>query len=381
MARQFEKIGRELSASRKSLGLRQSELADIVGCRQPALSAWERGENAPSHEYRQKLCDALSLNVTRFEKLIDEANLSADRKSQNIRVDEGELESAFARRAINAARSIFGENSLEIELVAPEKLPVVDNVLLQKEWAQNLSRGCNYRIYWFTDFLLQNLSRDPDDEGTLLSFASALRDIVRNNNFESGGGAATGMIEHIFIWSDCAYLDLTKSEMKSLRNKMVRFLQQILILPLNRVFIEGCGQVGEGTPNNANCMLDHIDKYTSYRFGRDNNEERDTSIFSEIHYLTRFICGDFWSNGDSLVVYRHSDPHLYKRPMGYRQLRRGYSFYKEPGYYPEIDPEDMSLDGELGAGARWLMPNRVDTLHAHLSEIREIILDQKNLCT
>ena len=54
-------VGTAIKTRRKSLGLRQSDLAEIAGVSPNTLYKLERGQNNPSLDVVEKLCDALGL--------------------------------------------------------------------------------------------------------------------------------------------------------------------------------------------------------------------------------------------------------------------------------------------------------------------------------
>ncbi|MBO4554573.1 MAG: helix-turn-helix transcriptional regulator [Clostridia bacterium] len=54
------KFAENLRALRKSKGLTQKELADIVGVDQRTVSAWEHGVCEPSFDMLAKLCEIFS---------------------------------------------------------------------------------------------------------------------------------------------------------------------------------------------------------------------------------------------------------------------------------------------------------------------------------
>ena len=55
--------GRRIRDRRLALGLTQTQLADILGVHQPALSYWEKGVSAPRDDHKVKLAGALATTV------------------------------------------------------------------------------------------------------------------------------------------------------------------------------------------------------------------------------------------------------------------------------------------------------------------------------
>ena len=63
----FKKLlGKKIQAIRKSKGLTQEKLAEIIDIETPSLSYLETGKYAPSVETLQKLCDALNVEPWEF---------------------------------------------------------------------------------------------------------------------------------------------------------------------------------------------------------------------------------------------------------------------------------------------------------------------------
>lgn len=54
-------IGRRIAKRRKDLGLRQNELAELVGISNNYLSSLERGKETPSVDILVKICNALKV--------------------------------------------------------------------------------------------------------------------------------------------------------------------------------------------------------------------------------------------------------------------------------------------------------------------------------
>lgn len=369
MAKVYRQVGQVISKARKARAYTQAKLAKAVGCSQPALSAWEAGDSPPSEEFLDRLATELDLSPSQLRGLIDEAVTRRD-------VAASDLESEFTHRAIEKARKLF-PNGFEIELVAPEQLPVVGNASVKQEWVTNLSSQCNYRIYWFTDFLLQNLASDQRDERQILnSFANALEDVANSPVLEKLlEQNECGRIEHLFLWSGVAYLDLTQSTIERLSVNLVRFIKRLLEISICAVYIEGYGEISSENNQPTDCMHAHISKFLN---GNSINER--VRSWSDIQHRSRYICGDFWSNGDSLVVYRDIDPEPIQPPLGYRRLRPSFDFYSDPNAYSSLKSKDISNSAINDFGIRWLAPLRVEMLHIHLRAIYEIVSNEGKMC-
>ena len=52
-----------LRARRLELGMRQQDLASIVGVHKSAISQWERGETSPTYKMSLKVAKALGMNA------------------------------------------------------------------------------------------------------------------------------------------------------------------------------------------------------------------------------------------------------------------------------------------------------------------------------
>ena len=56
-------MGEKLKAARKAAGLKQSELADMVGCTQKDISRWESGLHEPGVLIVKKMAKALGCSM------------------------------------------------------------------------------------------------------------------------------------------------------------------------------------------------------------------------------------------------------------------------------------------------------------------------------
>ena len=56
---------------RERAGLTQEQLAELVGCRQPAISAWENGTRVPAAR-RGRVAGAIGVDPARLEQPWDE---------------------------------------------------------------------------------------------------------------------------------------------------------------------------------------------------------------------------------------------------------------------------------------------------------------------
>lgn len=56
---------------RKSMGLSQSDLADMLDVTQGAISQWENGENSPRADKLPKLAEALKCKVSDLFESLD----------------------------------------------------------------------------------------------------------------------------------------------------------------------------------------------------------------------------------------------------------------------------------------------------------------------
>lgn len=54
--------GLRIKAARIAAGLRQEDLAEILGIEQSQVSRWERGQNAPRDDLRQELARVLGVD-------------------------------------------------------------------------------------------------------------------------------------------------------------------------------------------------------------------------------------------------------------------------------------------------------------------------------
>jgi transcriptional regulator with XRE-family HTH domain len=61
----------DLVARRRQVGLTQEMLAEVLDVTPAAVSSWERGSSNPSARHRQPLADALRIDLTTLDRLID----------------------------------------------------------------------------------------------------------------------------------------------------------------------------------------------------------------------------------------------------------------------------------------------------------------------
>ena len=63
--------GAQLRAVRRSRGLSQAQLADLIGIAQPNISNWESGKEEASQECMKKLADILLNRSGKLDKYVE----------------------------------------------------------------------------------------------------------------------------------------------------------------------------------------------------------------------------------------------------------------------------------------------------------------------
>ncbi len=142
-------FSKKLSASRKQVGLTQSQLVarlaeKQVKVSQASLSQWEKGNQLPSPDksllYRA-LAEVLDVPV---EELI-EAYQSQSRSMDVIGIPESQV-------LQDAQKFVQGHNhELDIWVLGPSMLPVMESQAVRDAWVENLNKGASYYILWFLD--------------------------------------------------------------------------------------------------------------------------------------------------------------------------------------------------------------------------------------
>lgn len=77
-----EKIGKFIADMRKSQGMSQKQLADIVGVTDKSVSKWECGKSMPEISKMESLCEALHININEL--------LSGERLSEAVYLQKAE---------------------------------------------------------------------------------------------------------------------------------------------------------------------------------------------------------------------------------------------------------------------------------------------------
>jgi len=82
MGKHREHIAKTISYYRKSLGIKQSDLAKKLNVAPSSISAWENGSNAPDIETLAELCDIFNISMNEMYGINDGKNhLSVDYSS------------------------------------------------------------------------------------------------------------------------------------------------------------------------------------------------------------------------------------------------------------------------------------------------------------
>ena len=71
-----------LRARRLELGMRQQDLASVVGVHKSAVSQWERGETSPTYKMSLKIAKALGMNARDLFYPLEEVEEKED--SRNV---------------------------------------------------------------------------------------------------------------------------------------------------------------------------------------------------------------------------------------------------------------------------------------------------------
>ena len=71
MGKHREHIAKTISYYRKSLGIKQSDLAKKLNVAPSSISAWENGSNAPDIETLAELCDIFNISMNEMYGIND----------------------------------------------------------------------------------------------------------------------------------------------------------------------------------------------------------------------------------------------------------------------------------------------------------------------
>ena len=59
----WQAFGESIARRRKSLGVTQAEFAKVIGCDQPVVSVYERGDRQPTVEMCVRIAEALGVSL------------------------------------------------------------------------------------------------------------------------------------------------------------------------------------------------------------------------------------------------------------------------------------------------------------------------------
>lgn len=113
---------------------------------QSVLSSWETGERRPPLESERflRLLEILDLYA-------GEGMLKIETLSRYWKVNLADVPSALMAMQKQVEQTCGQGGEVDIWLVGPTNLPVLHSQGIRDIWAENLARGVNYRIIWFTD--------------------------------------------------------------------------------------------------------------------------------------------------------------------------------------------------------------------------------------
>ena len=69
------RIGEKIRKLRKERGLSQQKLADEIDAYQSNVYLWEKGKAKPRKRSIEKICSALKITLTEFEKGVDSVDI------------------------------------------------------------------------------------------------------------------------------------------------------------------------------------------------------------------------------------------------------------------------------------------------------------------
>lgn len=149
----------QLAERRKTVGLSQESLADLVGVDRSTVVRWERGERAPQPWHRPKLANALKVSVDELAVLLAPVSRSGYHPGQgdlasNLDLQDGDMDrrSFFPMTALPVITGLSAIVELLTPLHRPSTLPTteLDLSLLQADrltrQAKTLYQACQYRV-------------------------------------------------------------------------------------------------------------------------------------------------------------------------------------------------------------------------------------------
>lgn len=361
MTRQPDTCGAVIRAARKAQSLTQQQLSQLITVSQPALSGWENGSSYPSVEHVTALSQVLKIDEHHLSSLIKSESICTQQHLHTLKaLSVDDHREQIVLTAVHEARHTFGMQ-YNVDIVLPSILPLT---ILESEWAKSMQSGCQYRVYWFTDFLLQNLVWDPFGVmSNLESFLEQLRSIAtRCANTEQPRA-----IEHYFCWSGTAFVDATDNTIRRLAKNIANFANTLDSIPLNTLLVDNSHKPDQ-TTNIASQVHSHILAHTLAH--RDHTKPSDPLHGSRIiQQHARPICGNYWTNGDSVVQYSPIDPECNRPPVTYRVCSSIQNHLSESRNGESFAPVSSPL---------WVPVMQSELLKFHLSEIRVEVKNSAN---
>lgn len=153
-------VGSYIRKLRKSRGLTQKELGEMVGVGDGTISRWENGQRKPVPENIAKIADALGVRPSDLTSRMEDFPESASNTKPDYVTTPAEAyewvalvarsDQSLDMRAALTAVAVFYDRSHEVvsfnrdavaELIGEERLGAVWDDLLESEWLQRRGRA------------------------------------------------------------------------------------------------------------------------------------------------------------------------------------------------------------------------------------------------
>ena len=334
--KKYSKFAQTIRDARLKLRSPQKDVAAKLGVSQASYSAGENGDNRPKIDKLSALAEGLEIAVDKLERALrddereetSDAAPSVDIKFRSPLIQRNDS-ADFASESLTYTRGLFGDK-FNITLVSPHSLPIVNSDKIQDEWVLNIEKGCKYRIIWFVDFQLLNISRHLDHQNRLyVSLRRAFEQVSKKvANLDSDGG-----VEHAFVWSGL----LRQREIPTHQAKVLAtFISSLSLLEHTKVYISTNADQELNNHLNSNAGDDSrtntVYKITSHHAASASKAQQ---LNDTVTGNAKELAARFWSNGDALVIYSpiedvtnvNYDP--LDTPVGYIVPRSGFRSFND----------------------------------------------------
>ena len=144
-----------LRDARTNSGFTQDAVSAKAKVSQSSYSEWEQGRRLPESSREDavlRLADTLRLDPTELLRALERERRAARSSSRPCPTAETYLP-AQERFLEECLAAVPKDHTMEIWLIGPETLPVLNEPSAEQAWADNLALGINYKVVWLLDLV------------------------------------------------------------------------------------------------------------------------------------------------------------------------------------------------------------------------------------